>query len=208
MRMGTMSRRAAIVMALLIGAAPFASAAEKSVRRATRVEPVTAASLTYKLTEHDVVNIVVFGEDELNTTTRIGKDGQINMPMVGLVRIVGQNIREASKTLETALFEYLKKPQVSVTIVQYTKRKITILGQVNKPGTYDLPDETSVNIVEAIGMAGGYTRIANTKITIKRTVNGREQTIKVDAKSAGEGDATERLEVLPGDTINVGERLF
>jgi polysaccharide export outer membrane protein len=155
------------------------------------------------------VNVVVFGEEELTVTTRIGKDGAINMPMVGLVRLAGQTIREAATTLERELREYLVKPQVSVTIVQYTKRKITILGQVNRPGTYEMPDETSVNIVEAIGMAGGYTRIANPKkITIKRTIDGRDQTIRLDGKGQGEGNSTERMEILPGDTITVGERIF
>ena len=62
------------------------------------------------------------------------------------VRVAG----EFGQVIETALREYLIKPQVSVTILQYTKRRITVLGQVNKPGTIDLPDEASVDLMEAI----------------------------------------------------------
>ena len=198
---------------LLVGLAVSQAAAaprEKSIPRATRVNPptATAPSLSYKLTAQDVVNVVVFGEEELTTTTRIDKDGQIMMQMIGLVRISDQNIRDAAKTIESRLREYLVKPQVSLTIVVYTKRRITILGQVNKPGAYDLPDEATVDISEAIGMAGGYSRIASTKITIKRTVKGREQIIKIDAKNMGENESAERPQILPGDTITVGERLF
>jgi polysaccharide export outer membrane protein len=209
MRLSPFIRRGLLVLAPL---AATALAAEKPVRKATRVEPpppATGASSTYKLTEQDVVHVVVFGEEELTVTTRIGRDGCINMPMVGLVRIAGQSIRESASTLERELREYLVKPQVTVTIVAYTKRKITILGQVNRPGTYDLPDEESLDITQAIGMAGGYTRIANTKkITIKRTVNGRVQTIQLDGRREGETADTERTEVLPGDTITVHERIL
>ena len=202
--------RGLLVLALLGLFSPAAALAQtgRTIPRATKVTPSAAPTLSYKLTAHDVVNVVVFGEAELTTTTRIDKDGQIMVPMVGLVRIAGQNIRDAAKTLEAALREYLVKPQVSLTIVQYTKRRITILGQVNKPGTYELPDETSVNITEAIGMAGGFSRIASNKITIKRTKNGQEQILKIDAKSVSENDSSDRPLVEPGDTITVGERLF
>lgn len=202
--------RCLLALALVGLLFPAAARAQngKPIPRATRVTPSAAPTLSYKLTAQDAVNVVVFGEEELTTTTRIDKDGQIVVPMVGLVHISGQNIRDAAKTLEAALREYLVKPQVTLTIVQYAKRRITILGQVNKPGTYELPDDTSVNITEAIGMAGGFSRIASNKITIKRTKNGQEQLIKIDARDLRENDSSDRPLVEPGDTINVGERLF
>jgi polysaccharide export outer membrane protein len=203
--MNHLQATAALILALL--ASP-AIAEEKPTARATRVEPVQPASPTYRLTTEDIVNITVFGEPELAVTTRIGKDGAINLPMSGLVRIEGQNIRDAAKTIETALREYLVKPQVTLTIVQYSKRRITVLGQVNRPGNLELPSEESVNITEAIGMAGGYTRIASKEITVKRTVNGQEKTFKLNAKTMGEEGSSERFKILPGDTITVGERLF
>lgn len=185
------------------------SAQRSEIPRATKVEPAQPASLTYRLAAQDIISVVVFNEPELNTQARVDKDGAINVPMAGLVRVIGLNIREASKAIETALREYLIKPQVTVTILQYTKRRITILGQVNKPGIVELPDETTVNIMEAIGMAGGYSRIANQRqITIKRTVSGREEIIKLDGKAMSEDGSIKQFEVRPGDTITVGERLF
>lgn len=205
-RLRFIARLAVLLIAL---AAPLAARAEgNEPPRATRVEPAAPASMTYRLTAQDVVSIVVFNEPELSVQARIDKDGAINMPLVGLVRIMGQNIREASKTIETALREYLIKPQVSVTILQYTKRRITVLGQVNKPGTIDLPDEASVDLMEAIGMAGGFSRIASDKITVTRTVGGQEQVMELNSKAMQKDGSIKRFTVLPGDTISVGERLF
>jgi len=194
-------------LGLVLACGP-ALAESAEVPRATRVDPGGPASMTYQLTAQDVISVVVFNEPELSVQARVDKDGAINMPLVGLVRIMGQNIRDASKTIESALREYLVKPQASVTILLYTKRRITVLGQVNKPGTIDLPDESAVDLMEAIGMAGGFSRIANDKITVTRTVNGREEVLKLDSKAMRKDGSIKRFLVLPGDTISVGERLF
>jgi polysaccharide export outer membrane protein len=172
-------------------------------------EKTETQSPTYRLAANDTVEITVFGEDDLNTTARIGKDGAVTMPLVGLVKIGGQSVREAAVTLEGRLRQYLVKPQVAVNILAYSKRRITILGQVNRPGTFDLPDEASIDLLEAIGMAGGYTRLANpSRITLKRMVKGRETLYKLDAKQMLDKEAGERVTVLPGDTIIVAERIF
>jgi polysaccharide export outer membrane protein len=191
---------------LLLSICP--AVAQRDIPRATRVEPPSQASGTYRLMVQDIISIVVFNEAELNTQARIDKDGAINMPMAGLVKLAGQSIREASVTLETRLRKYLIKPQVTVTVLQYTKRKFTMLGQINKPGTYDMPDEGSVNLLEALGMAGGVSRIASAKIAVTRTVDGREQVLELDRKAMGKDGSIKRFQVLPGDTIDVGERLF
>lgn len=192
---------------LMLGAWP-ALAQRTEIPRATKVEPVSPASMTYRLMAQDVISVVVFNEPELNIQARIDRDGAINVPMVGLVSIAGKNIRDAATTLESRLREYLIKPQVTVTVLVYTKRRITMLGQVNKPGTIDLPDETNVNLLEAIGMAGGFSRIASSRITVTRTVDGREQVIELDHKAMSKDGSIKRFQVQPGDTINVGERLF
>jgi protein involved in polysaccharide export with SLBB domain len=195
-----------LLLVLLLGI--NTAMAQRDIPRATRVEPASQASGTYRLMVQDIISIVVFNEAELNTQARIDKDGAINMPMVGLVKLAGQSIREASATLETRLRKYLIKPQVTVTVLQYTKRKFTMLGQINKPGTYDMPDEGPVNLLEALGMAGGVSRIASAKITVTRTVDGREQVIELDRKAMSKDGSIKRFQVLPGDTIDVGERIF
>jgi len=85
--------------------------------------------------------------------------------------------------MEKLLKVYLINPEVSVEITSYAKQHFTVLGQVNKPSIFDIPDEGSLNLLEALGMAGGFSKIANpSKIMIKRVVNGQEIVIRVDGK--------------------------
>lgn len=167
------------------------------------------ASDDYRLSSNDVVNIKVFQEEELETTARIAKNGMITMPLIKNALIGGLTRQEAEHRVEAQLKEFLVRPQVTVRIVEYTKRRITVLGHVNDPGAIELPAEGSIDLLEAIGMAGGYSRIANpAKITVKRKVNGRETTIKLDGKKMARDEGSERFEIQAGDMITVGERMF
>jgi len=168
-------------------------------------------SVNYRLRPKDSVHIKVFEEEDLETTARIDVDGDIFFPLLGKARIGGETQQEATATMESLLREYLIHPQVSLEIVSYAKQHFTILGQVNKPGIYDIPDESSLNLLEAIGMAGGFTKIANpSKVIVKRTVNGQETTINIDAKQFLKKQNTGETipQVLSGDTINIGEAIF
>jgi len=95
-----------------------------------------------------------------------------------------------------------------VTILEYAKRRFTVLGQVQKPGTFEIPSEESVNLLEGIAMAGGFTRLANSaKVTVTRTVNRKKVTLVLDAKTMTDG-STSHLIILPEDTITVPQRIL
>ena len=196
------------LVALLLGATVVAAPRITEVREVTdqRAEQPT----NYRLSSNDLLAITVFQEDDLATTVRISKDGTINFPLIGVVKVGDKTAQEASRTIENLLAkDYLVNPQVTLTIVEFSKRKFTILGQVSKPGTYDMPDDSTLNLLQAIGLAGGFTRIANpAKITLKRLEGSREAVYKLDAKSMAKNESTKRFEILPGDTITVGESLF
>ena len=164
----------------------------------------------YVLKPNDLLEIKVFQEDDLSTTVRISQDGMITFPLVGPVRLGGKTVQEAAQLLRTRLGEkYLVHPQVTLTVTEYSKRIFTVLGQVQRPGTYRFPDNETLNLVQAIGIGGGYTRIADAgRITIKRRLNGAETVLKINAKQMARDNTTQTLDVIPGDLITVGERLF
>ena len=178
----------------------------------TRPQPVAAmaAANNYRIAEHDVLIFKVFQEEDLETTARVAKDGTISFPLIGYVQVGGKTVQEAAQTVQDRLREYLVHPQVTIRILEYSKRRFTVLGQVSKPGTYDLPDDSTINLLEAIGMAGGYTRIAQpSHVTVKRVeAGGRETTYKLDAKRMAVDKGNSRFEIVAGDTIVVGESLF
>lgn len=176
-----------------------------------RADPVASRRASnYNLRPHDMVEIRVFQEDDLNSTLRISRDGMVNFPLVGAVRLGGKSPQAAAATIRELLArDYLVNPQVSVTVREFFKLRFTILGEVQKPGAYELPDHDGIGLLEAIGMAGGYTRIAEpAKITLKRIVNGTESVVRLNAKKMARDRGSVSIEVKPGDVITVGERLF
>jgi len=146
----------------------------------------------------------------LQTQVRVAKDGTITFPLIGVVRVGGKTPQEAARTIRDMLAKgYLLNPQVTVNVLEYFKYRFTVLGQVQKPGSYDFPDRDRLTLLEAIGLAGGYTRGADpSKVLIKRLVNGKEMVYRLNAKNMASQQSTSAFEVLPGDVITVAESIF
>ena len=105
--------------------------------------------------------------------------------------------------------DYLVNPQVTVTVFDYGKRRFAVLGEVQKAGTYDMPEREKITLLDAIAMAGGYTRIADpSKVTLKRKDGGKERIIRLNAKTMAKDDRIASFEIQPGDVITIGESLF
>jgi protein involved in polysaccharide export with SLBB domain len=164
---------------------------------------------SYRLAPNDVIRIKVFQEDDLTTELRLAKDGTATFPLLGAINLGDKTVDEAASQIRDLLGkDFLVNPQVMVTVVEYSKRRFTVLGQVQKPGSYDIPSEESVSLLQAIAMAGGFTRLAvQGKVTVTRTMGGKK-TLTVDVKSAANDPGTKPFEILPDDTIIVAERVF
>ncbi|MBV8818292.1 MAG: polysaccharide biosynthesis/export family protein [Acidobacteriaceae bacterium] len=183
--------------------APRASAPSES-------SPAVAVSANYRIEPNDVLDIRVFREPDLNTVARVANDGTIMVPLAGQLRVGGLSINQAAKEIQARLAAgYLPNPQVTVNITQFHHRRFTILGQVARSGTYEFPDEGSLGILQALGLAGGYTSIADpSKITIRRTAHGKITTFRVNAKKLAAGQSNQEILVMPGDVITVPESIF
>jgi polysaccharide export outer membrane protein len=164
----------------------------------------------YRLSSNDLVEIRVFQEPDLDSRVRIGGDGSVTLPLVGAVTLGGKTINEASDYLRQKYgARFLVNPQLTIAVIDFSKKRFTVLGQVQNPGSYSMPDNEAVTLLQAIGMAGGYTRIAEpSKITVKRINSGIESLMKVNAKRMARGDASAAFKILPGDVISVPESMF
>jgi|SRR5437868_5957468 len=171
-----------------------------------------SAPAGYILSTNDQVAVEVFGEDDLRSNGRLNGEGNLSVPLLGSVHLAGMTLTQAAAKL-TDLYarDYLVNPRVNVMLIGYAKRRFTMLGQVNRPGSYDMPDGSpeGIDLLEAIAMAGGYTRIAAPeRISVRRHSNsGKDEIIRVDAKRLARGDRG-NFTVLPGDAITVGESIF
>jgi protein involved in polysaccharide export with SLBB domain len=153
------------------------------------VEPVLPHN-AYHMGANDVIRIQVFGEDDLTVETRVGGDGKINYPLLGVLQVGGQTIEEVQKVLTARLASgYLKQPKVSVSIVRH--RNFYVGGEVKTPGGY--PHEDGLTVQKAITMAGGFTEKSDrTGLTLTR-LNGKRETLPPEANTL----------VMPDDLIVV-----
>lgn len=172
-------------------------------------QPITTAP-SHILAPDELIEIKVFQEPELTTSTRIPNDGRINFPLIGDVAVAGKSVQQATRMIQERLgARFLVNPQVSIAIIEPAKRLFTVLGQVQRPGTYRFPDRQSLDLMQVIGIAGGYTRLANpANITVKRRVSGKETVFRIDGKRLATDQKSSQFMVADGDLISIGERLF
>jgi polysaccharide export outer membrane protein len=188
--------------------------AQDSVAAPVATQAVEAADAgtvaNYRLSPNDLIYVKVFQEDDLNSTLRISEDGTIIFPLIGSVKVGGQTVEGATGTIRDLLnARFLVNPQVTLTVLGYANRHITVLGQVQKPGDYNLRDQGSISLLQAVGMAGGFTRLANSaNIIVKRSVDGQERILHLNGKTMASDANNDPFVVVPGDTITVTERFF
>ena len=165
---------------------------------------------SYVLAPNDVVEIKVFQEDDLQSKLRISQKGTITFPLIGVVSIGGKTPQDAAATIRAALAkDFLVNPQVTVTVADYNKRRFTVLGQVQRAGSFDMPDREKVTLLDAIAMAGGYTRIADpSKVTLRRKTGDKETVMHLNAKAIARDGNVAPVEIQPGDIITIGESIF
>ena len=171
---------------------------------------INSAANDYVLTTSDTLEMAIFHEPDLATRTKVGSDGSVQLPLVGDVKVAGMTVRDAREIIRKLYdAKYLVKPQVYLNVVDYAQKKFTILGQVTKPGTYELPGGSTVTLLEAVGIAGGFTRSADRgKVTVQRTTKSEgRSTIKINAKKLS-GEDENSFTVLPGDVLSVAESWF
>ena len=192
------------------GTAASQPAATSTSRAAASTGGVSAPA-GYILSPTDQVAVEVFGEDDLRTSGRLNPEGNLSVPLLGSIHLAGLTLTQAvSKLTELYSRDYLINPKINVMLLSYVKRRFSILGQVNRPGSIEMPEgsQEGIDLLEAIALAGGYTRIASPeRITVRRQNASGDQIFKVNAKRFTKGKGGSFL-VEPGDTITVGESIF
>ena len=172
--------------------------------------PALSTAKVHVLVPDDLVEIKVYQQPDLETKARIEQDGTVTMPLLGAVRLGEKSVEQARTMIRERLAkDYLVNPEVSVTVIEYAKRMFTILGEVQRPGTYEIPIGQPFSLLQALALAGGYTRIGSPgKVIVQRVENGQKKVYSLDAGAMAKDERAQPFEVLPNDNITVGERLF
>jgi polysaccharide export outer membrane protein len=192
------------LIAALVGGASIAAAQTAEIRKAA-APPEEPPASSYRLRAGDSVEIRVFRHEELNVRGPIGADGSVALQFIGSVPVAGLTPGEARMRIEALYADgWFKKPQVTVNVVEYGRATITVSGQVNRPGTFTLPRNRSMTLLEAIGTAGHFNTRANQRaVLLKR--GGR--TFEVNVKNILKNPQTD-VPLRDGDIIWVKEAIF
>ena len=180
---------AALATALLTLAQMHPAAAQQAaVQQAVQAE--------YTLGAGDKLEVTVFGHTDLSGTFDVDGAGQISLPLIGQIVVLGMTAGQAEKVIRERLTpDYLKNPRVSLQVLNY--RPFYIIGEVKQPGSY--PYVNGLTVIQAVALAGGFTyRAKEKKIVVQRASDAARQKRQVRQTDA----------VLPGDIIEVPERYF
>jgi protein involved in polysaccharide export with SLBB domain len=155
----------------------------------------------------DVFDVRVYGEPDLSGPFRVATDGTIDYPLAGRVSVIGLLSGEIQQLLvEKLKAGYLKNPQITVTVKERNSQKVTVFGQVSKPG--QVAYVPNMTIVDAIASAGGFTGVAaKNSVNLRREVKGKIETHIYPVADITEG-RSQNVMVLPGDVLVVDERVF
>lgn len=168
---------------------------------ALNVACVSAQPDEYKLGPGDVISVGVWGYEELrNEELVIRPDGKLSFPLAGELTVQGMTSGELTAALTTRLGDYVKDPNVTVNVARFRTTRVYVLGEVNKPGMYEL--EKQHNLLDAIGMAGSYTKRAAKKEIFVIHKDNVDKPRKVNLlKLLKNGDISQNVALNEGDVV-------
>ena len=127
-------------------------------------------------------------------------DGKVAFPLAGELTAAGLSPAQFTAALTQALSEYIKDPKVAVNIVKFRTTRVYVLGEVNKPGMYEI--DRQHKLLDAIGMAGGYTRYAAKKAVFLIHNGQSASPIRINLqKLLKEGDMSQNYALTEGDVV-------
>lgn len=107
----------------------------------------------------------------------INENGMIKLPIVGEIKVEGLSISEAHEAIQNAVNSFLNDVTIIVKLVSY---KISVLGEVNKPGLFNIY-QNKINILDALSLAGDVSDYGNIKkILLIRTTENKSKTYRID----------------------------
>jgi polysaccharide export outer membrane protein len=158
----------------------------------------------------DLFEVNVVGEKDLPKEYRVQPDCSIDFPYLDRVTdVCGLEPQQLVDKLKASLKQkgILTNPQVTLVVKQYASKKVSVIGQVNKPGSLAWTD--GLRLFDVISQSGGFTSIADSKnvVLVRRIANGKTVTVNVNVDGIGDGTQPD-IPVQAGDTIKVDARVF
>jgi polysaccharide export outer membrane protein len=122
----------------------------------------------YEVGPGDVIEVSVYGNDDLSRIPTVQTNGSISMPLIGEVQVAGLTVAEVQRKITNLLEkDYLVKPQVEVKVREYNSQYVSVVGEVNSPGRKPLRGRT--RLIDLLSEAGGFKPTASAEVMLTRT---------------------------------------
>jgi polysaccharide export outer membrane protein len=182
--------------------APTKSAAATRPAIVPAAAPVPSAS-DYVIGAEDVLQISVWKNESLSRQLPVRPDGKVSMPLLHDIQAAGLTPMQLRDKIATALAEFMPNPEVSVTVLEVRSYRVSVLGEVQRPGVLQLRAPTTV--LEAIALAGGFRDFASpSRIVIFRKNGQGTEKLRFNYNRAVSAAATEEnLSLRSGDVVVV-----
>jgi polysaccharide export outer membrane protein len=193
----------AAAAALMFGAVADAQQASPGAKSATPPR-VSAAGNDYVIGPEDVLQVTVWKNDNLSRMVPVRPDGKISLPLLHDVQAAGLTAMQLRDKITRALGEFMPHPEVSVIVTDVRSYRVSVMGEVQRPGVLLL--KSSTTILEAIAMAGGFRDFASPSkiVIVRKDAGGQTQKIPFNYNKAIRSGETEADIVLKsGDVIVV-----
>jgi polysaccharide export outer membrane protein len=172
----------------------------------TRVAAVpngVAEGEEYRIGPEDALQIFVWKNETLSRVVSVRPDGKISLPLLGDVQAAGQTPRELRDTLVKRYTEFIAAPEISVIVNEVKSIKVSVIGEVPKPGRFELKSRTTV--LDMLALAGGFGQFASrSRVVILRPEGGKMKRLPFNFnKAVSEGGEQENFYLMPGDIVVV-----
>lgn len=155
----------------------------------------------------DTFEVRVYRDADLSGVFQVSPAGTIDYPLLGTLAVAGLDSQQVATRIREGLARgYVREPFVTVTVKEFLSKRVYVLGQVEKPGTFRYEDGMSV--IQAITLAGGVTKASRpNEVVVTRHEDGREVRFSVPVRDISEGKA-KNLYLRPGDIVYVPESIL
>ncbi|MFH1063130.1 MAG: polysaccharide biosynthesis/export family protein [Candidatus Omnitrophota bacterium] len=164
----------------------------------------------YILDVSDVIEVVVWRNEDLSRIIKIRPDGRISLPLAGEIKASGLTPQQLSDVIAATLErKYILNPQVSVIVQKVDSKSILVLGMVNKPGQYNVSEK--ITAMQSIAKAGGNAPFAHMEsvLVVRNPYSIKPAIYNIDLQSAlDKGKFKNDMVLQPGDVVYVPKSFF
>lgn len=161
-------------------------------------------STGYRIGPKDLIDIQVLEEPDASSEVRVQADGTITLPLIGTLSVEGRTTAQVSREIQEFLEkDLLQRATVTVRVVEFRSRPISVIGAVNTPGNLQFSGRW--RLIEALTAAGGLSpEHGNTIYVMRRSENGLSAQLQIPVDELMlRGSRTLNIPIYSGDLINV-----